>query len=89
MPHIDQNVPRTFFDPHPGFLGAAIPIPSPIKAVADALAGQTLPLREALQRLKDVGIGEIELHADQGWIALRLDGGARYASHLFRVIRFR
>lgn len=88
MSHIDQSVPRTFYDPHPGFAGAAIPIPGPIKVIADTLNGETLPLSEAIACFRAVGIGEIELHADEGWIGLRLpfgDGGF----HLFRVIRFR
>ncbi len=87
---VDMNVPREFFDPHPGFAGAAIPIPGPIKRVADALDGQTLSLKEAVSRLQAVGIGTVEVVPEHDYIGLRLgDTSGRYVSHFFRVIRFR
>jgi len=86
---VDLDTPRKFFDPHPGFAGAAIPIPGPIKKAADDLAGRTLPLRVALAKLRAVGIGTIEVVADHGYIGLRLGGGGRYAEHFFRVIKYR
>lgn len=86
---VDLDAPRTFFDPHPGFAGAAIPIPGPIKKVADELDGQTMPLREAVDRLRAVGIGTIKVVPEYDYIALRLGGGDRYVGHLFRVIKYR
>ncbi len=87
---VDMDVPREFFDPHPGFAGAAIPIPGPIKKVADELDGQTLPLKEAVSRLQAVGIGTVEVVPEHDYIGLRLgDTSGRYVSHFFRVIRFR
>ena len=90
MPHsktVDLDVPRTFFDPHPGFAGASIPIPGPVKKVADGLDGQTMPLKEALARLRAVGIGSIEVVPEYDCIGLRLGGGGRYVE--FRVIKYR
>jgi len=87
---IDMDVSREFFDPHPGFAGAAIPIPGPVKKVADELDGQTLSLKEAVARLQAVGIGTIEVVSEHDYIGLRLgDVGGRYACHFFRVIRYR
>ena len=85
----DMDLPQTFFDPHPGFAGAAIPIPGAIKKVADALNGQTLPLKEALARLRAVGIGEIGVVAKYAFITLRLYSGPNQPEHFFRVIRYR
>jgi len=86
---VDLDAPRTFFDPHPGFAGAAIPIPGPVKKAADALDGQTLSLREAVARLRAAGIGSIEVVPEFGYIGLCLKGGGRGAEHYFRVISYR
>lgn len=84
---VDLDTPRLFFDPHPGFAGAMIPIPPEIKRVADEMSGQTLPLREAIARLQQPRIGDIEIIADHGYIGLRLRELGR--EHFFRVIRYR
>jgi hypothetical protein len=83
----DMDTPRTFFDPHPGFAGAAIPIPGLVKAIAEDLDGQTLSLTEAVARLRTVGIGSIEVVAQHQYIGLRLGGGGN-PEHFFRVIRY-
>jgi len=85
---VDMDVPRAFFAPHPGFMGAAIPIPAPVRKVAEELDGQTMPLREAVARLEAVGIGTVEVVAKYGYIALLVGGNGR-AEHLFRVIRYK
>ena len=80
---------KTFYDPHPGFAGAAIPIPPAVKKVADELNGKTLPLREAMNRIRRVTKGELKIVIlDIGFIMLKIkarDG----ATHGFRVICFR
>lgn len=86
---VDMDIPRTFFDPHPGFAGAAIPIPEPVKKVADELSGETMSLKEAVTRLRAVGIGSIEVVPKYGYIGLRLGGDGCHAKHFFRVIRYR
>jgi len=92
---IDLDAPRTFFGPHPGFAGAAIPIPAAVKKVADELDGQTLPLREALARLRAATTGTIEVNQrpplTHGTIFLKLKGEGKYADglHMFRIISFR
>ena len=78
----------TFFDPHPGFLGAAIPIPPAIKAVADAMNGQTMTLNDALIKLRAPGIGTIRVVAQYKYVGLWL-GRPGTTEHLFRVIRYR
>jgi len=86
---IDLDEVKTFFDPHPGFAGAAIPIPAAVKKVADGLDGQRLSLREAVARLQAVTPGKVEVVAEFDFIGLRLDGSGRHLSHFFRVIRYR
>jgi hypothetical protein len=41
----------TFFDPHPGLMGALAPIPEPVRLLAQELDGKTLQLEDALQRI--------------------------------------
>lgn len=77
----------TFYDPHPGQGGAAVPLPAMIKRIADALDGQTLPLSAAVACLQAVTAGRVETHDDRGWISLRL--GDEPPCHLWRVIRYR
>lgn len=77
---------KTFFDPHPGFAGALIPIPGPVRKVANDLNGESMTLREAVARIQAVTNGEVSVK--DGWISLELhrsDG----AWHMFRVIRFK
>lgn len=86
---IDLNAIKTFYDPHPGFAGAAIPIPSAVKNVADKLSGKTLPVRMALSRLKKVTKGELKIVImDISFIMLKIKTGDNIA-HGFRVICFR
>ncbi|MDP3726576.1 MAG: hypothetical protein Q8R36_05270 [bacterium] len=77
---------KTFFDPHPGFAGAAIPIPSAVKKAANELNGESMSLHKAVAKLQAVTDGKVSVN--DGWIALELreSDGAR---HIFRVIRFR
>src|SRR5512135_309702 len=77
----------TFFDPHPGHGGAAVPMPAIVKRVADALDGQTLPLSAAVACLQAVAPGRVAAHDEHGWISLRIGDAA--PSHLWRVIRYR
>ena len=83
---LNLDVLRFFFDPHPGFAGAAIPIPAEVKKVADALNGTKTSLRKAVKRIRAVTSGEI--WALDGWIHLIIKepDGTR---HGFCVIRFR
>lgn len=85
---VDMDAPRTFFDPHPGFAGAAIPIPGLVRAIAQDLDGETLSLREAVTRLRTAGIGTVEVVEQHQYIGLRLGGGGN-PEHFFRVIRYR
>lgn len=81
-----------FYDPHPGLLGAVVPIPSAVKRIANALNGKTLPLREAVAQLQAVTRGRIEVVSSSGhqYIRLWIPGDGRpYLGHCFRVIRFR
>ena len=80
---------RVFYDPHPGFAGAAISMPAKAKEVADKLNGQKLSLRNAMKALKKVTDGTLSIVAeDFKFIMLKIktDDGAE---HFFRVIRFK
>lgn len=77
---------KTFFDPHPGFAGATIPLPRAVKEAADKLDGKSMSLRKAIVKLHAVTDGTVSIK--NGWIALELrkSDGTR---HMFRVIRFK
>lgn len=76
---------KTFFDPHPGFAGALIPIPTAVKKVADKLDGKVIFLHEAAAKIQAVTSGTVSIK--DGWIMLEFSepDGTR---HGFRVIRF-
>lgn len=80
---------KTFYDPHPGFMGAAIPIPDAVKKVADKLNGKNMSLRRAIDRLKKVTNGELFMRMD--CILLKERGAGNYAGgwHIWRVIKYR
>jgi hypothetical protein len=78
----------TFHDPHPGFLGAAVPLPAAVKKVADDLDGKTMPLDEAIALIKAAAPdGEVIVRADAVLLKMKGDG-VRHAEHMWRVIKF-
>lgn len=78
---------KTFFDPHPGFAGATIPIPEAVKKVANGLNGKSMTLREAVTKILLVTEGTVAVNDDYGFITLELEDNG--ATHGFRVIRFK
>ncbi len=91
---ITNDLLVTFYNPHPGFAGAVIPIPTAVKRVADALDGQTLALGDAVARIQAVTRGRVEIVASHGYIRLWIPAdsspyGQRWLGHCFRVISFR
>ncbi len=84
---VDLNELRTFYDPHPGLMGALVPIPPEVKRVAEELSGKNLTLGEALDRLRAVTTGKVELVSMSNYIGLdvMINGLRNY----YRVIRYR
>lgn len=81
------NAVKTFFDPHPGFGGAIIPIPEAIKRVADELSGKTMSLRNAVAKIRKATKGKVSIVQDHNFILLELTS-SNGMCHAFRVIRF-
>ena len=52
---------KFFFDPHPGFAGAVIPIPAAVKKVADELNNKTMTLKEAIAKIRAVTGGKVTI----------------------------
>ena len=80
------------FDPHPGFGGAAVPLPQPIKKVVDELDGQTMYLHEAI-RVLDESINQVfeqeenaVIEAQENCILLTV-GTFNTTRHCWRLIR--
>lgn len=80
----------TFFDPHPGFAGALIRLPEPIRRVAASLDGQSMTLKQALKKFRAVTDGELEVDRHYKYIALTLKPKTKNdLEHGFRLIRYR
>jgi len=81
---LDLDAEVTFFDSHPGFVGAAVSIPQRVKKVVDELDGQTLSLSQGLEMVQEVASGGgVELEEGGEYIRLRL------GCFTWRVIRYR
>ncbi|MDD5251499.1 MAG: hypothetical protein PHT12_02590 [Patescibacteria group bacterium] len=78
---------RFFYDPHPGQLGAAAPLPHEIVKVAATLNGKTMTLREAVAAVSAPGIGAVGVVTEHSYIGLWLNTAR--AIHFYRIIRFR
>ena len=94
--NFDLDQKKTFFGPYPNFIGAVIPLPGAIKSASDALDGQTMPLREALQKIKQT-TGQLPVKlivanrgtaSGNGMVFLEL-GKNKGVIHIFRLIQFR
>ncbi len=92
------------YDPHPGYGGAMISLPKPIKKVVDSLNGKAMELNEAIEKIKEAAenLGyasvEVEAHdktdsvlsnANYSFICLTLREGDPYPAHAFRAICFK
>lgn len=81
--------PKFFYDPHPGIGGAAVPLPLPLRVVADGLAGKVMSVARAIEILKAVApTAEIDNLADKGMIMLKFHFG-NGGMHAWRIIRYR
>lgn len=77
-----------FYDPHPGFAGAEIPIPTPVKTVADNLNGKRMTLAEAVKKIQAVTKGIVKVVDEYSYISLTMterDG----SFNAYKVISFR
>ncbi len=91
---------KHFYDPHPGFAGAAIRFP--LKAVADDLDGKEVTVEEAISLFKSAYENNPQLKSafykceveespqkDYIYIVLHEGSGGNYPSHSFRAIRYK
>ncbi|MDO8496558.1 MAG: hypothetical protein Q7S43_03900 [bacterium] len=78
---------RTFYDPHPGFAGAFLPIPTAVRKVAEELNGKTMTLSEALAKIRSVTEGKVELVEEYNYISL--DITTYCCRNHYRVIKYR
>ena len=77
----------TFFGPHPGLMGAVIPIPAEVKKVANELNGKRMSLQKAVKKIQAVTLGKVEVVPEYKYISLYLKSAGAF--HFFRVIRYR
>lgn len=84
---VNLNELKTFYDPHPGLMGALFPIPAEVKKVAYELSGKTMVLGKALTKIRAVTNGKVELVPRYNFISLDIiiSGFRNY----YRVIRYR
>jgi hypothetical protein len=77
------------YDPHPGFAGAFVPLPKPMKEVADILCGQKMTLEEAIEKITPASeliggtVGVVEKHK---YIFFKF---GKERKHYYRLIQYR
>jgi hypothetical protein len=85
---------REFYDPHPGWGGAAARFPGSLQEVAIGLDGKRLRLKEAKQRLVEAlertGSGDVFVRPD--WIGLQMPSAEdvrrlRCPQHMWMAVR--
>jgi hypothetical protein len=100
MTDVNMDEVKTFYDPHPGIGGAVVPMPRPIKKVADELAGKSMTLREAVQKVEEAaGQGIVKVVSEPEFHYIRFETKTLKQAleeesddnprHSWRVIRFR
>ena len=80
------------YDPHPGLLGAVMPLPKPMKDLAASLDGVVLSLDEAIDRLTPMAEslgGRLEVVEKYQFISFRLGDVDNLPMHLYRLIRYK
>ena len=89
MANLKQKV--ELYDPHPGFAGAAVPLPRPMKDAADELNGQSLILEDVLANLSpiadEVG-GTLGIVEKYNFIGFRIKEKSG-REHFYRLIRYK
>lgn len=78
------------YDPHPGFAGAVVPLPTPMKNVADGLAGKTMSLEEVLEQMSPAASkcgGSLEIVEEYQYIGFLIQEKSG-RTHYFRLIRY-
>ena len=92
---MDEKKEVTLYDPHPGFLGAAVPLPAKMKKAIDGLEGKTMPLEEVVQKLEPIAKelnGQIEVDdkfkaSDNSYCILFSFTETGGRKHMYRLIR--
>lgn len=80
------------YDPHPGFAGAALPLPSAMKNAADRLNGKKMSLDEAVKELSEVAEkigGTIEVVDKYNCIKFQLGEISHPPVHIYRLIKYK
>ena len=78
----------TFYDPHPGSVGAEANLPKVVKQVVDKLNGNTMTLRAALKRFRAATKGRGEFKICNYHIGFLLGDASGYRDY-WRVISYR
>ncbi len=80
------------FDPHPGFAGAAVPLPKVMKEAADKLDGKSMSLDKAVEDLTGIAEqigGTIEIVDRFNFIKFEMEAKPPYICHTYRLIRYK
>ncbi|MBI5398587.1 hypothetical protein HZB03_03930 [Candidatus Woesearchaeota archaeon] len=92
---IDNHMPDPqkvlLYDPHPGFMGAAIPLPEPMKKIARQLEGKVMSLEETIEMISPVATeagGTLEIVEKYKFIGFRVKERSG-REHYFRLIRYK
>jgi hypothetical protein len=78
-----------FYDPHPGFAGAAARLPESMRKATEGLDGKKLSLEEALNRLQPFASklkGVLDVKEEDKYISFLWPQGD--IKHYYRLIRY-
>ena len=81
--------PVFFFSPHPGWAGAATPVPEPVRLVANKLNGRILTIQQGLDKLTNVMPAGFRLSVEPDCVLLWSLQIPHVARHCWRVLRYR
>jgi len=69
------------YDPHPGFGGALLPLPRPMKEIADKLNGQSMSLEKAIEMISSVAEkigGKVAVEEEHKYIRFWMESYIRF-----------
>ena len=82
----------TFYDPHPGYKGAMIPLPKPMKEIADILDGQEMNLEEAVGAIESIANqfneSVVKVVEESNWISFQFEDSMGRTNG-YRLLRYK
>jgi len=79
------------YDPHPGIGGALLPLPKPMRDIAEKLNGQSMSLEEVIKMISPVAEkvgGKVAVVEKHGYISFQIKD-SHNRIHLYRLLCYK